>query len=584
MTIFDLINAIGGLCLFLFGMKVMGESLERSAGYKLRVLIRKITGNKITGFFVGAIVTAILQSSGATTVMCVGFVSSGIMTLSQAVCVIIGANVGTTATAWLLSLNSIGTNGVSLISFLKPEVFSPILGLLGVYFFMFCKKSDKKDIGAIILGFMALMIGMSTMTKSLSGLAEIPQFKQVFQALSNPFLGVLVGAGFTALLQSSSASIGILQALAATGQVTYSSAVPILMGSNIGSCVTTLISSIGSNSNARRASCVHLTFNTIGTILFMILYCVGLYIIKLPLLQDNISLVGIAVVHTLFNVGASLIFVPLSSVLEKIAIKLVKEDENPEEVKFDERLYDTPAIALERAHNIANEMAESLDEAVKLTCNILSTQNIDDVEKVVNLERKSDSYEDTLNTVLVKISSLNISDDDSLEIGKLMKSITDFERIGDHCRNLAETAASLSQLEKGFSEKAKKELCVIVTAVSDVYALANNAFLNGNLNSAYLVEPLEEVVDELTVFLRDKHTQRLQKGECSIETGVIWNDMLTNLERISDHCSNIALSVIDATTRHSDQHKQLKEIKSGGHDFKHQYDVFHQQYRIPEEE
>lgn len=582
MDFFDLLALVGGLCLFLFGMNVMGQALERRAGSSLRTLLRTLTNGKFAGWLTGLGVTAVIQSSSATTVMVVGFVNSGIMTLSQAINVIMGANVGTTVTAWILSLGGIdGSN--FFVQMLKPSNFTPILALVGIIFYMFCKSDKKKDTGSILLGFATLMFGMDTMSGAVSGLADVPQFQQLFIMFRNPVLGVLAGAILTAIIQSSSASVGILQVLSATGKVSFAAAIPIIMGQNIGTCITAMLSSVGTNKNARRAAFVHLLFNIMGTILGLILFIFADTIFKPAIFDDPANELGIAVCHTAFNILCTVVLLPCSALLEKTACRLIPDDKKPEEVaELDERLLATPALALERSRMLAADMAKAANEALKGGLRCLTAYSPELSEQVKKMEEKTDHFEDVLGTYLVKLSSQSISEHDSAEAAGLLKMIGDFERIGDHATSLAAAGRELTEKELMFSIEAQKELAVICAAVSEVCDLACNAFSANNIETASVVESLEEVVDDLKDILRTRHIKRLQQGACSIEMGFVWADLLTNLERISDHCSNIAACVMDTAENNMNLHESVRSMKAGANDFAEHYSNYKKKYSLPD--
>ena len=580
MTIFDVLTLIGGLCLFLFGMNVMGDALERRAGGSLKKLLAKLTQNKIAGFLTGLGVTAVIQSSSATTVMVVGFVNSGIMTLKQSIGVIMGANIGTTVTAWILSLGGISSDNM-FIQLLKPTSFTPLLALIGTALLMFGKSSKKKDTGTILLGFATLMFGMDTMSSAVSGLADVPAFQNLFIMFKNPILGVLAGAILTAIIQSSSASVGILQALSATGQVSYGAAVPIIMGQNIGTCVTALLSSFGTNKNAKRAAIVHLSFNVIGTIIWLSVFSLISAILKPALLDASASYLGIAIAHSLFNIACTALLLPMSSLLEKLAIKLVPDTNKKDEiVELDEKLLVIPPVALERCSELVCEMAESSVVALKNGLNMLSRYDSAIAEEIRATEEKADHYEDILGTYLVKLSRHQISDSDSSEVSKLLKVIGDFERISDHSINILESAEELKEKDMQFTPDAIKELEVLCSAVSEILTLSYTAFINNDLNLARDIEPLEQVIDGLKAKLRDGHIKRLKTGTCSIEAGFVWADLITNLERTADHCSNIAACVIDASENNMNVHQSVRDMKVNNMHFNSKFSYYAEKYAI----
>lgn len=580
MDLFDVLNLIGGLCLFLFGMNVMGQALERRAGNRLRELLGKLTTNKLAGLLTGLGVTAIIQSSSATTVMVVGFVNSGLMTLKQAINVIMGANIGTTVTAWILSLAGIDSGNL-FVSLLKPSSFTPVLALIGIVFYMFSKNSRRQDTGLILLGFATLMFGMESMSDAVSGLREVPQFRQMMIAFQNPVLGVLAGAVLTAIIQSSSASVGILQALASTGQVSLGAAIPIIMGQNIGTCVTAMLSSVGTNKNARRAALVHLSFNVIGTVVWLAVFCLVRALVRPVLLDASASLFSIAVVHSAFNVLCTLLLLPMTGLLERLAHRLVPDGRTPDTVtEIDERLLATPPLALERCRAVAAEMAETSVAALKssLACLLYYTPEL--AEEVREKEDKSDHYEDILSSYLVKLSSRKISESDSAEAAKLLKVIGDFERISDHAVNLVESAEEIKAKELEFTQAAKRELSVIISAVSEVLDLTQEAFEKDDAVLALRVEPLEQVIDDLKETLRTGHILRLQQGECSSVAGFVWSDILTNLERTSDHCSNVAGCIIDMSHHELHLHESQREFRNTSEDYRQNYLRYRNKYAL----
>ena len=580
MDIFGLLNLIGGLSLFLFGMNIMGQALERRAGSGLRSLLSKMTSNKYIGLLTGLVVTAIIQSSSATTVMVVGFVNSGLMTLRQAIHMIMGANIGTTVTAWILSLAGISSSNL-FIQLLKPSSFAPVLALIGTIKLMFSKNDKSKDTGLILLGFATLMYGMESMSAAVSGLRDVPSFQQLFLLFQNPVLGVLAGAALTAIIQSSSASVGILQALAATGQVTYGAAIPIIMGQNIGTCVTALISSVGANKNAKRAAMVHLSFNVIGTAVWLTVFCLVKAIFAPALLQESTGLMGIAVAHSLFNLLCTLLMLPLSQWLEALVCKLVPDSKQPEVAsELDERLLAAPAVALERCRKVAADMAATSVRALKQGITALTDFTPETAKQVQEEEDKTDHLEDILGTYLVKLSTRSISADDSNEAARLLKIIGDFERIADHAVNLVHSSEELQQKKMELSAPALAELKVLTNAVSEILSLSLDAFLKDDLQSAVMVEPLEQVIDGLKEQLRTNHILRLQKEQCSIEAGFVWSDMLTDLERVSDHCSNIAGCIMDMHEGKLNLHESLRAMKEDREKFADRYALYQEKYKL----
>ncbi len=560
-NLFTLLALIGGLCLFLFGMNLMGEGLERRAGNGLKALLGKLTNNRFTGFLTGLVVTAIIQSSSATTVMVVGFVNSGLMTLRQSIGVIMGANLGTTVTAWILSLGVISGDNI-LLQLLKPTAFTPVLALIGTAFMMFCKSDKKKDSGTILLGFATLMFGMDAMSDAVKGLSAVPEFREMFLLFTNPILGVLVGALLTAIIQSSSASVGILQALSATGQVTYGAAIPIIMGQKIGTCVTAMISSVGTNKNAKRAAVVHLLFNVIGTVVWLTVFTVVTSMVEIQLINSAANAFGIAVAHSTISLLSTFLLFPMAGLLEKLACKLVPDGKTEDKYsELDERLLATPTIALEQCGKLVCRMADEVTEGIKTSISLISSYDKDKAQRVREIENSADGYEDIIGTYLTKLSRSQVSSDDSSNISKYIKAIGDLERISDHSINILESVEELRQKGIELSASAKHELNVLCSAVDEILDLSRTAFENEDYVLAYNVEPLENVIDSLKETLRNSHIVRLKDGECTVEAGFIWADLLTNLERVSDHCSNLAVAVIDAHDHNMDAHSALISMK-----------------------
>ena len=582
MDIFNVLNLIGGLCLFLFGMNLMGNSLEKCAGSSLKVLLSKLTSRKILGFLTGLGVTAVIQSSSATTVMVVGFVNSGLLSLRQAIGVIMGANVGTTVTAWILSLT--GLDGESFfIRLLEPTSFSPVLALIGVGLTMMAKSERKKDVGMILLGFAVLMFGMDTMSGAVAGLQDVPEFQSIFLMFTNPVLGVLAGAILTAIIQSSSASVGILQALSATGQVTYGAAIPIIMGQNIGTCVTAMISSVGANKNAKRAAVVHLLFNIIGTCVWLSVFYLINAVVHFDFVGNSIDQLGIAVVHTTFNVLCTALLFPFSGLLEKLACRLVRDDKVPEQIQIlDERLLSTPPVAIGRCQEVAETMARISMDALRTGCRLIEHYDAKEAQAVRETEKEADQYEDMLGTYLVKLGRENLSERDNRQVSKLLHIIGDFERISDHAVNVVESAEEMRSKGLHFSPQAKQELNVLTSAVGEIMDLSLDAFLKDDPDLAVKVEPLEQVVDTLKEQLRNRHILRLQRGECTIELGFVWSDLLTDLERVADHCSNIAGCVIEMSHGSLDVHEYLDYIKGGSIAFQRAYNAYARKYALME--
>ena len=589
MDIFNVLNLIGGLCLFLFGMNLMGQALERRAGGKLRSLLGKMTGRKLAGFATGLGITAVIQSSSATTVMVVGFVNSGIMQLSQAIGIIMGANVGTTVTSWLLSLSGIQGDGL-FMQLLKPANFSPVLAAVGIILYMFSKKSSKKDTGTILLGFAILMTGMETMSAAVKPLAGMPWFTNLLLIFSNPLLGVLAGAVLTGIIQSSSASVGILQALSQTGAVTYGTAIPIILGQNIGTCVTAMISSIGTGKNARRAAFVHLYFNMIGTTVFLGGYGLLCLLFKPAFTSMAIDPAGIAIVHTSFNLVSTSIMLPFASVLEKLACMTVRDDpkdETPEQFELsllDDRIMATPSVAVEQCRQVGNMMAEFSFDACRKAMTLLDRFDQSTYNEVADLEKRVDILEDRMGTYLLALGRTALSRDDTAEVALLLHSIGDLERVGDHALGLAKTAEEIYTKHITFSSLAQKDISVIRAAVTEIIGVTVNAFTKEDRDAARRVEPLEQVIDILRFNMKDHHIDRLQTGECTQQTGFVYSDLLTNLQRISDHCSNLAVCLIRTGVDKLDQHEYLSRVKSGADlEYTRLFEEYKKKYDLTEE-
>jgi phosphate:Na+ symporter len=580
MDVFDVLAMAGGLSLFLFGMSVMGQALERRAGEKLSGLLGKLTTNRAAGLLTGLVVTAVIQSSSAATVMVVGFANSGLMTLRQAVNVIMGANIGTTVTAWVLSLAGIESGNI-FVKLLKPSSFTPVLALAGIIFYMFCKSAKKKDTGMIFLGFATLMTGMETMSGAVAGLGQVPAFQNLFLVFQNPFLGVLAGAVLTAVIQSSSASVGILQALAVTGQVSYGAAVPIIMGQNIGTCVTAMLSSIGANKNARRAAMVHLSFNVIGSAVWLTVFWIIKIVFRPSFLGEAASLLGIAAAHTVFNVLCTLLMLPLSGFLEQLVNRLVPDTREPEiQTELDERLLAAPFAALERCQKVAGDMASAAVSALTESLDYLYGKRAKDPVSIHEKEEKTDRFEDILSTYLIQLSTRQINESDSAEAAKLLKIIGDFERIADHAVNILESAEEMREKKLAFSAAADAELAVITSAVREILDLSLTAFLDNDMEAASMVEPLEQVIDGLKEKMRTRHIFRLQQGGCSMETGFIWSDLLTDLERTADHCSNIAGCIMDLRNQSMNLHESLRNMRQEDPQFRDRYAVYVEKYPL----
>ena len=580
MDIFSILNLIGGLSLFLFGMSLMGQALERRAGNRLKVLLGKLTTNRITGLTTGLGVTAVIQSSSATTVMVVGFVNSGLMTLRQAINVIMGANVGTTVTAWILSLSGISSDNV-FVKLLKPSSFTPILALIGIILYMFTKESKKRDTGMILLGFATLMFGMEAMSGAVSGLRDLPEFQNMFVAFTNPVLGVLAGAILTAIIQSSSASVGILQALASTGAVTYGAAIPIIMGQNIGACITAIISAVGANKNAKRAALVHLSFNVIGTVVWLSIFCIVKAVAVPAILGESASLMGIAVCHSAFNILCTMLMLPLAGMLEKMVKKMIPDNEVIEQTEeLDSRLLGSPSLALERCGQVLDSMAGIAVAALKDSIGSITRYDEETALRIREAEEKTDYLEDILGTYLVKLTSTQLGENESAKATEYMKVIGDYERIADHAVNILESAEELVQKGIVFSDQAQKEYNLISDAVEDILDLSHTAFKDTDLKAARKTEPLEQIVDELKETLRTRHILRLQKGECSVDAGFVWSDLLTNLERVADHCSNISGCVLDTAGHTMNIHQNQRLLRNSGEDFGQELQELRVKYKI----
>ena len=587
MDIFSIFTMFGGLALFLYGMNLMGEGLAKVSGGKLEQILERMTNSTGKAVLLGAAVTAVIQSSSATTVMVVGFVNSGIMRLSQAVGVIMGANIGTTVTSWVLSLAGIDSSNF-FVQFLKPSSFSPVLAVIGMILIMFSKSDKKRDVGSILIGFAILMFGMDTMSSAVKPLAEVKAFTNILTMFSNPVLGMLAGLVLTAVIQSSSASVGSLQALCGTG-LGYATALPVIMGQNIGTCVTALISGIGANKNAKRAALIHLYFNLIGTILFMSLFYLLDTFVGFPFMNDNATKLGIAVIHTIFNVFATLFLLPFAKGLEKLACLTVRDESgNPAEEQkkqefmlLDNRFLDKPAFAVERCKQVSFQMAALSEKAIMQAVALLDNYNDDVRREIIEIENKVDRYEDELGTYMVKLAGKNMSENDSRAISMLLHCIGDFERISDHALNISETAQEMHDKKIRFSEKAKAEIRVYTKAMIDIMELTTKVFYNGDIQLATAVEPLEEVIDGLNVELKKRHVKRLRNGECTIELGFILSDIISNYERVADHCSNIAVCLIQIHDDGFDTHEYLEQIRSEeNREFMEMYRKYKKNYEL----
>ena len=592
MDIFGVLSLIGGLAIFLYGMDLLGEGLTGASGGKLEKILEKLTSNPLKAVLLGAGVTAVIQSSSATTVMVVGFVNSGIMKLSQAVGVIMGANIGTTITSWILSLTGIESSNI-FISLLKPTSFSPVLAAVGIIFLMFLKKDSLKNPGKIMIGFALLMYGMDAMSSSVAPLAEVPQFASILTAFSNPVLGMLAGMLFTAIIQSSSASVGILQALCSTGILSYATALPIIMGQNIGTCVTALLSSIGATKNGKRAAIIHLYFNVIGTVTFMIVFYALNAVIHFSFLNLTAQEFGIAVIHTTFNIITTAYLLPLRKVLEKLAYATIKLDDDEKRIMdrrsenefalLDDRFLEAPSLAVEHCKQVINKMADISRESLFISMSLIGGYDEEQALRVGELETRADKYEDALGTYIMKISTKNLKKEDSEMLNIMLHCIGDFERISDHACNICDSARELQQKNMQFSPKAETELDILSSAVREAVDISFDAFKSNSKNEADKVEPLEELIETLAVELKARHIRRLREGKCTIELGFAHSDILNNLERVADHCSNIAVDVIQSDQLEFDAHEYLDRIKNkDNQQFARDYKAYKEKYRLPE--
>lgn len=584
MTVNDILTMLGGLAVFMFGMHTLSGALEKFAGGKLENWLEKMTSNPLKGVALGAGVTALIQSSAATTVMMVGFVNSGIMKLSQAIGVIMGANIGTTATGWLVSLTAIDGGGIAAL--FNPKNFTPVLAIIGVVLAMFTKSDRKRTFGTILLGFSLLMFGMNTMSGAAEVLKDNEQFANFMVMFTNPFLGVLVGALLTAVLQSSSVSIGILQTLSNnTGTVTYSIALPIILGQNIGSCVTALISSIGANKSAKRVAIVHLYFNVIGTVVFLTLYYIANAIFDMPFMDEQLNSVGIAIIHTCFNVLATALFLPFTKQLEKLACLTVRDkpgEESLEVPMLDKRFLNTPSVALEQCKNVAYKMANLTQKTLLMSLDLVKNYDAKTAQEVIDNENAIDLYEDNIGSYILKISSKDLSVNDSQTVSNLLHTIGDLERISDHAVNIVEAAEEMHTKKVRFSPAAEKEVGIMIQAVTEILDMSIRAFENSDVALAKDVEPLEDVIDGLRAELKNRHVQRLRDGLCTIELGFILQDLLTNFERVSDHCSNIAVCLIQIKENSMDTHEYMNELKKlDKSEFMDEFNEYKNKYVLP---
>ena len=588
MTIFDALWLICGLCLFLYGMNVMGDALKKSAGNKLKMILGSLTSNPFKGFLLGLGVTAIIQSSSATTVMVVGFVNSGTMLLSQAVGVIMGANVGTAVTSWLTAMAGVegGESVTDIVSWFKPDAWMPILALIGLGLTMFAKRQRNRDVGTILLGFAVLMVGMGLMGDAVSGLKSDDGFKNILVMFENPILGVMAGLVLTAIVQSSSASVGILQALTVTGAITYGAAIPIVMGQNIGTCVTAMLSSIGANKNGKRAALIHLYFNIIGVVVCLAGFSIVDAIVNFAFVDMAVDMWGIAGIHTIFKILCVIVIAPFAKYLEKLAVLSVKD--KPEDVEtenlLDERLLSTPAIAIERCNEVAAKMAEISCEALLESIDLIYDYDEKKAQNIRKLEDKADVYEDTLGSYLVKLSAEIHNDVETKAVTKLLHTIGDFERISDHAVNFVESAEEINDKKLVFSDYANVEIATLKAAVTEILGLAKKAFIYNDIDTAKKIEPLEEVIDDLRDSIKLNHIMRVQKNECTIEHGFVLSDILTNFERVADHCSNIASCVIEISHNALDMHRYISAVKNSGEEFTAATREYAKKYSLEEQD
>ena len=588
MSMTNVLNMLCGLALFLYGMHVMGEGLTRASGGKLEGILEKLTKSKLKAVLLGAAVTAVIQSSSATTVMVVGFVNSGIMRLSQAAGVIMGANIGTTITSWILSLTGIQGDNL-LLTLCKPSTFTPVLAMIGVICLLFTKSDKKHDAGSILVGFAVLMTGMEMMSGAVKPLANVPEFTNILLMFTNPILGVIAGMLLTAIIQSSSASVGILQALCATGAVKYSAALPIIMGQNIGTCVTALLAGVGASKNAKRAALIHLYFNIIGTVLFMAAFYGINAVFPFAFLDDAANAAGIAVIHTTFNIIATAVLLPFSGTLEKLATLTIRDDNTVERIDdfqlLDERFLSNPAFAVEQCKVVTDRMAQLTREAIFDAIMLIDggEYTVEKAERIEALETKIDHYEDKLGTYMVKLSRAKLSQKDGHTLSLLLHSISDFERISDHAVNLLDSVKEMNEKKMNFSPAAASELHVFSLAVRDIVERSFDSFLRDDVELAKTVEPLEACIDDINVNIKSRHIERLTTGQCTIELGFVLTDISTNFERVSDHCSNIAVYEIQVPKDEYDAHEYLQNVKHQEHaEFDREEMAYEKRYRLPD--
>ena len=584
MTFFDVLSLLAGLVFFLFGMNTMSDGLEKAAGSKLEIILKKMTSNVFVSIIMGALITAVIQSSSATTVMLVGLVNSGLMAFENSIGVIFGANIGTTITAWFLSLVGVQSDSF-VMQMVKPQNFSPILAIIGIAFIMMAKSDKKKNLGTIFVGFTLLIFGMDIMSDSVSGLAEMPEFKDVLLKFNNPILGVIVGAVFTAVIQSSSASVGILQALSLTGSITYTMAVPIILGQNIGTCATGLISCIGAGANAKRVSFTHTIVNIIGSLIFMPVFLIVNSVIDNYFDVNFVNPASIAVIHTIFNVTTVILLAPFTKLLGKLAHKVIKGKKTDEEsqkavVYLDERLFRSPTVAVMECDNYTSQMAVIAKDTILKSLNLVFSYDEKVAKKIKEKENILDTYEDELGTYLVKLSAESLSANDARTVSRMLHTIGDFERLGDHALNLKKVAQEIYEKKIAFSESAQKEISTLIEAITEIVVMTTRVYEKNDLELATRVEPLEQVIDGLASEIKSHHINRLQSGDCTIEMGFVLSDLLTNCERISDHCSNIAVAVIEAQNDSFDPHNYLNKIKYGNEEFKEIFEEYNGKYDL----
>lgn len=581
MDIFSIITLLGGLALFLYGMTAMSNGLEKMAGSRLEAILKKLTSNRFRGLLLGTVVTAVIQSSSAVTVMLVGLVNSGVMQLSQTTSVVMGSSIGTTITAWILSLSGIEGSNVWL-NLLKPENFSPILAFIGILLIMISKSQKKKDGGSILIGFAILMFGMEMMSGAVKPISETPQFTSLLTAFSNPILGVIIGALFTAAIQSSSASVGVLQALSLTGTITYNTAIPIITGQNIGACVAAFIASFGTIKNAKRVALIHFLFKIIGTVLFLSIWTLAKTVFVVSFADDIVKPYNIAIIHTAFNVISTIILFPFANLIEKLSCRIIKDSDTKEKAALlDERLMTVPSVAVAKAFEVTIEMSTTAKSAVDKSMALIRKYSDKEADEVAKMEEKIDRFEDELGTYLIKLSALEVTEADGNQISKMLHTISDFERIGDHASNLVSVAQEIHSKGITFSEEAKKELAVLYNALNEIMSITYSSFEKNDTEKAKTVEPLEEVIDKLVIEIKNRHINRLRNGECTIEIGFVLTDLLTNIERISDHCSNIAVAVIESAHGTFDAHEYLDTMKSQDlAEFSKNYSSYRKKYAI----